>query len=197
LAESAMANKTQRSNKHTPSEISDAMIRRFLLARLDSEQQSAFEQSLFADPRLEQRVRLGECELTDDYAFGRLSIRERQLFQQKFLVSSARKHQLTVSNTLRDRFTSVTAKVNLPLKRTFTKELRSVFNLRQLSWKIAFAALLFLLLVGTSWLVIKKEPQIKEEITRRFTGKRAVTQTSPVESNHPVGSSSPQHEIIP
>src|ERR1043166_2345853 len=129
----------------TSRQFSDATIRQFLLAGLSPEHQSAFEESLFADPSLERRVRLAECELTDDYAFDRLRIPERKLFERNFLVSNARRNQLTVSNSLHDRFASVTPKGNRPLKSAFTEGLGPVFNLRQLSWKIAFAALLFLL----------------------------------------------------
>ena len=175
---------------------SDVTIRQFLLAGLSSEHQSAFEESLFTDPSLERRVRLAECELTDDYAFDRLRIPERKLFERNFLVSKARRNQLAVSDSLHDRFASVTPKGNLPLKSAFTEGLGSAFNLRQLSWKIAFAALLFLLLVGTSWLVIKKEPQIKDELTGRLKRKQAMTQTLPAESNHPANGSTSQHQTI-
>ena len=197
LAESYMASKTERSNTQTPPEISDAMIRRFLLARLDPEQQSAFEASLFSDEKLEQRVRLAEYELTDYYAFEQLNSSEQKLFERNFLVSSVRKNQLKVSRALHDRFEPAAAAHTPRLLSSFAERLTSLFNLRQPSWRIAFAALLSLLLVGTVWLAIRKEPQIEEEIIRRVSGKRVSRQTTPLESNHPTNPSAPQHETMP
>ena len=47
------------------------------------------------------------------------------------------------------------------------------------------------------WLVIKKEPQIKEQIAKRLSKKAAQIESSPSESNHPVGNATSQHENGP
>ena len=90
-------------NRH---EFSDLTIRRFLLAQLEPEMQSAFEESLFVDEKLERCVQFSEYELADDYAFGRLNASERLLFEKNFVVSTARKNQLIVSGALRERLGS-------------------------------------------------------------------------------------------
>jgi len=125
-----------------------------------------------------------------------LSFSGQKLFEKNFLVSSDRKNQLKVSRALHDRFEPAAAAHTPPLLSSFAGRLTSLFNLRQ-PWRIAFAALLSLLLVGTVWLAIKKEPQIKEEIIRRVSGKRVSPQTTPLESNHPTNPSAPQHETMP
>ena len=192
-----LLNIMERPISKTSRGFSDAMIRQFLLAGLEPKQQSAFEESLFTDGKLEQRVRLMEHELTDYYAFERLNPSEQKLFEKNFLVSGDRKNQLKVSRALRDRFGPAAAAHTPRILSSFAERLTSMFNLRQLSWRFAFAVLLFLLLVGTVWLSIKKEPQIKEEITRRLSGKRVAPQTTPFESNHPNNPSAPEHEIMP
>ena len=69
----------------------DDAIRRFLFGRLSALEQPAFEQCLFADDSLNARVRLAELELADDYAYGRLDHAERELFEEKVLVSADRR----------------------------------------------------------------------------------------------------------
>src|SRR5215510_5874204 len=88
----------------TNKQFSDEAIRRFLLGSLDSNEQSLFEQSLFTDDELEDRVRLAELELTDDYATARLSDAEQQLFRQRFLLTTDRQRELSVSQALHDNF---------------------------------------------------------------------------------------------
>ena len=47
---------------------SDGTVRRFLLAQLSPRRHSSFETTLIGSSVLEQRVRLAEVELLDDYA---------------------------------------------------------------------------------------------------------------------------------
>ena len=180
-------------NRH---EFSDLTIRRFLLAQLEPEMQSTFEESLFVDEKLERSVQFSEYQLADDYAFGRLNASERLLFEKNFVVSTARKNQLIVSGALRERLGSATLPRTSDSQILFAERLLSAFNLKRRAWKIAFVSILFLALAGTAWLVIKKEPQIKEAITKRVTGRQPAAQKTPVEMNHPTNPSTPQHENI-
>src|SRR2546426_9238041 len=102
-----MADNSEELDKRDWPEFSDDAIRRFLFGGLSAAEELTFEERLFADERLETRVRLAECELADDYAFGRLNSAERELFEQRFLVSAARQQQLNVSKALHDRFATV------------------------------------------------------------------------------------------
>ena len=181
-------------NQMNQTEFSDVTIRQFLLAQLNAETQTAFEESLFVDDKLEQRVQFSEYELADDYAFERLKHSEKQLFEKHFRVTAARNVQLIVSVDLRDRFAAAVTPCS---KISFAERVRSLFNLKQPVWRIAFVAALLFLLVGAIWLVIKKEPQIKEQIAKRLSKKPAQIKSSPSESNHPVGNATPQHENGP
>ena len=132
---------------------SDGTIRRFLLAQLSREEQSAFETALFTNAQLEHRVRLAEIALTDDHAAERLRASERAAFQQKFLVAAARQKKLEVSaalqRSLANNLVSQQAR-SLPMP---------VFLWPRLAWRIAFAIVVLMVLFASA-LVIRREPQI-------------------------------------
>src|SRR5262245_37104014 len=86
------------------SKVPDDVIRRFLLGQLGGAEQRAFEEWLMIDAGLEERVRLAETELSDDYVLERLTRAERLLFEQRFMLSAGRLRKLRVSEVLRDRF---------------------------------------------------------------------------------------------
>src|SRR5215813_6803852 len=173
------------NNKLRP--ISDQAIRSFLLGQLDTQAQEDFELNLFTDPKLEARVRLAECEMSDDYAFGRLSQSERAAFREKFLLTSERRQKLQVSDALNDRFATASS-TRVPSG----QRLRTLFDLKQRGWKYAFAALILVLIFATV-LLVTKEPKIARFIPRRFQPRPAATAT-PNESHHAIAPSSPGHE---
>jgi hypothetical protein len=159
----------------------DETVRRFLLGRLSAAEQARFEERLFTDEGLETRVRLGECELADDYAFARLSAADRELFEKHFLVSEDRNRTLLVSGALRDRFPARQAQ-----PQTMRERLRSRLTFSRPALRFAFGALILILLVGTAWLVVK-EPQI---VTNLIPRRRPVTATpsAPRQTDHPPNS---------
>src|SRR5437868_4553020 len=99
-------------------------IRRFLLGHLSELEQPLFERELFTDAGLGARVRLAEIDLADDYAFERLSVADRILFEERFLVTSKRRRELNVSLGLRDRFSRARATAARSEKSTVGKRWR-------------------------------------------------------------------------
>lgn len=166
--------------------------RRFLLGQLNPAEQTGFEERLLKDDRLEQRVRLAECDLTDEYALRRLSAVERRLFEERFLVTADRKRTLNVSRALRDRFAADSSEETThPVRR-----LKSLFNLRQPAWRYAFGAVVLVILLATVWLVTK-ESRIRKELD---AGKQPAKSASPAPSSqaqHPQGSPTPVHQETP
>ena len=179
-------------DKKTSTEFSDDAIRRFLLGRLSSPDQLAFERQLFASPRLDARVRLAELDLVDDYACRRISAAERDLFEEKFLVSAARRRQVEVSTALRDRFVSASV---VKTKSTLIERLRTLLHFRR-SWRLAFGLAMLLILLGAAWLVIR-EPRIVERITNKINPRRSSPRSVPQEVHHPANTSSPEHQTTP
>src|SRR4051794_29745717 len=88
----------------TSQTFSDEAVRRFLLGSLGPTEQSRFEHSLFVDEALDQRVRLAELELADDYSANRLSRADRDRFRQRFLLTADREKKLEVSSALHGNF---------------------------------------------------------------------------------------------
>ena len=172
-------------------EVSDEAIRRFLLGSLSASEQPAFEQRLFAEDGLDNRVRLAELDLADDYAFDRLSDSERALFEQKFLVSGDRRRQVEVSSILRERFATTPVS-----QTTFVQKLWALTAFTRPVWRYAFAVMILLMLAGTAVLVIK-EPRLVERITRKIVPRRSAPRSATREAGHPTNSFSPEHQTEP
>ncbi len=188
-----MATNSEKSRDDKSSEFSDEAIRRFLLGRLSLSEQPAFERQLFSDSRLDARVRLAELDLADDYTYGRLDRDERQFVEETFLVTSDRRRRLEVSMVLRDRFASASV---TKTRTAFIAQVGSLLRLNRPAWRYTFALLIFMLLVGTAWVVVKKEGRIKEEI-KRMAQRRSSAPVMPVESSHPTNNSLPEHQTSP
>ncbi len=145
-------------NQQTTADFSDGTIRRFLLAQLSRGEQSAFERALLMNPQLEQRARLAEIALIDDCVLNRLKANERDVFQKEFLVTTARRRKLEVSNALRQ--TLAVENVSRPAR---SLSVQSVFVWPTLAWRIAFAIAVLTVLFASA-LVIRREPQIVKRI---------------------------------
>jgi hypothetical protein len=199
-----MADNTEQFDKENVPAFSDEAIRRFLFGSLSAAEQTAFEERLFTDGTFETQVRRAECELTDDYAFERLSPAERELFEQRFLVSTGRQQKLSLSKALRDHFaTEVTQTVSsrTPPVRTVTssrdmtigERLQRLLGPKQPSWRLAFGLVILSLLAGTIWMVVRR-PALRQQlitqgqklIPKRRPARQTVPLTNQEESHHPV-----------
>ena len=186
-------------DKNNSQEFSDDVIRRFLFGRLDSAEQTSFEERLFADDGLDARVRLAEFDLADEYALERLSAADREAFEEKFLLSAERKRKLTVSTALRDRFASASTVVTTAPKASISERLQLLFGLNQRAWRLAFGVAILVVLVGTVWLLVK-EPRIKEGIRVGIFNRRAPAPapSEPRPAAHSNNTSSPpEHHLTP
>ena len=177
-------------NKQPSPAFSDDLIRRFLLGRLSSTEQTSLEESLFIDEELEPRVRLAEFELTDDYVFARLNAADRERFDRKFLISADRKQTLNVSRALRDRFgpASLTG-----WRAAIGGKVGLFFHLNRSVWRYAFAVLILTLLMATVWLVTK-EPQIALRVFPKRAPMNAKAPVKSPEAQHSSSSPSMAHQ---
>lgn len=175
-------------NQQTAANISEATIRRFLLAQLSRGEQSAFERALLMNPQLEQRARLAEIALIDDYVLSRLKANDRELFRKEFLVTTARRRKLEVSNALRQTFT--VENVSQPARSASAQRL---FVWPTFAWRIAFAIVVLMVLFASA-LVIRKEPQIVKRIIPMRLRPAAIVTPTPAAAHHPTNSAvSPDH----
>jgi hypothetical protein len=175
-------------------ELPEETIRRFLLGSLSAAERPDFEQQLLLDDELAARVRKAEFELADDYAYERLTEPQQYLFRENFLAGANRDRKVAVSISLRDQFASAPASGRRPATAAYLQKLRAVFRFRQPSWRLAFAIAIFLLLVGTVWVAVKKERRIQEEHAEQIH-RRSPNPSSSVEANHPGGiTTTPEHQ---
>jgi len=191
-----MAGNSEQFSRESSSEFTDDAIRRFLLGQFSAAELSKFEKRLFEDDGLETRVRLAEYELADDYAFNRLALPEKTLFEQKFLLSTDRERKLRVSKALRDRFASVTAAVPFGEKTRITERVRDLFAFTQPARRFAFGVVILLLLIGTLWMALRGSGIMRKFIARRppaatptpVASPRAAHHASPILSHHETSS---------
>ena len=160
-----MDEQREQLGKHGSASVSDETIRLFLLGRLNEDERSSFDERLFVDDELEERVRLAECEIVDDYAAERLSAEERELFTEKFMRTAERKQKLAVSQALRTYSLSQTAyKKNAaeiestPPRGKFLSLFG--FNRPALAFAVSFGALV--LLVGLVWFITRSARERNE-----------------------------------
>ena len=182
------------------SEYTEETIRRFLLGDLREAERPPFEERLLTDHSLAGRVRRAEIELADDYAYERLSSADRELFEETFLLSSDREKKVSVSRSLRDHFApvSVSSATRSAGITAYVRRLQSALRSAQPVWRFAFAAAIFILVVGTAWIVVKEKTLIKEEIRKGIEAVRFPRRSNARHNAaHPPGTSSPEHESAP
>jgi hypothetical protein len=154
-------------------QFSDAAIRRFLLGQLRGTNRLSFERALFCDSSLEQRTRLEEVALADDYATRRLRRKDFAAFSERFALGAARRSQIEVSTVLRECFApSVDA---APAKTLLTFE--------HPVWKLAFATMILIMLFATIW-VATKEPHIVTRFLPHRSRPSAATTPMPEVAHH-------------
>jgi hypothetical protein len=170
-------------------QFSDDAIRSFLLGQLETSEQTAFEESLFTDGELEARVRLAELELSDDYASARLNVNERELFRQRFLLTSDRNQIVDVSRALHHRFAPQS---RADSRAALSQRLRTFFDLKQPAWKYAFAAIILILVFATV-LLVTKQPKIVEHLVPERIRRRPRVTPTPQTMHHSEAPPAPAH----
>ena len=169
---------------------SDEMIRRFLLGALSETERAGFEQSLFTDDELSERVRLAELELSDEFVAGRLSPAERDLFGAGFLLTDDRQRQLKVSGALQERLSFPSP---VQTHESIVARVISVFDPSRHAWKYVFAALILMLLLGVVLLVKKEHRQITQRHEPTPVAPKPTASPVPRPAHHSENSSEPTH----
>jgi hypothetical protein len=175
---------------------SDETIRRFLLGGLNASEQASFEQSLFVDDELLERVRLAELELSDDYATDRLSKSERETFGARFLLTADRRRQVDVSRTLQWKFSG---RRSATADKSIWARLTNAFDLRAHPWRYALAGLILMLLLGSALLLTRERSRIarRSPFTPSPAAPKPTGAATPVNLHHSPNSPAPAHTEQP
>lgn len=166
------------------------VIRGFLLGRLSSAEQAKFEERLLIDDDLDERMRLAEFELADDFILERMTGIDRQRFAKTFMLTRERRRALIVSTALRDRF-SVLPEAGTRFWKLLTRPWGHSFNFNHAAWRFAFGALVLFVLLASAWLVTKRPP-IVWRVLPKLPSRRPAAPATPQPAHHP-HSAAPVH----
>jgi hypothetical protein len=100
-------------------EMDEQMMTEYLLGELPTVQREEFENALFSDPGLFDKLMLAEDRLIDDYLCRQLSQTQQIRFEQYFLVSERRRAKLAMGQT----FLTMLSEFNDPSERSAGKSL--------------------------------------------------------------------------
>lgn len=178
-------------NQTNPSDFSADVIRAFLLGRLNSPEQAKFEEQLLLDDDLDERMRLAEFELADDFASERMTGIDRKRFVKTFMLTRERRRALIVSTALRERF-STSPEANSRSWNLSSARWRRFLNFNQAAWRIAFGVLVLFVLLASAWLVTR-QPQIVKRVLPRRPSFRPAAPSTPQPAHHPANSEAPVH----
>src|ERR1043165_2169637 len=129
----------------------EKVIARYLLGDLPEEQQVAIEDRAFADKDYLALVTAVENDLIDEYVRQELSPTERQQFERQFLASAERRKRVEFAKVLA-RVPERTV-VSETAKWSWRDSLYALISGLNPAAKIAFAAVMLLLIVGGAWLL--------------------------------------------
>jgi hypothetical protein len=135
---------------------------RYLLGDLPETEQTAVEQEYFVDPEKFEDVWAAENDLVDRYVRGRLSRRERNLFERNYLQSPKHRERVAVSRKLleaADRQVYESGRVIVPAPSGLMEALKALITPRFLAPATAFLLLLSIL----SWMMIERS-RLNEEL---------------------------------
>lgn len=167
-------------NAPAPQPLPDFAIRQFLLGQLSANKRAQFERALFLDSALEQRTRLEEMALADDYALRRLRGKDLNAFIEKFPFSTARRNQIEVSIALSECFDPAPENHHAEAWLTFKRPM----------WKLAFATVVLIMLFATIWLATK-EPRIVRRLLPHRSSPAAAATPTPEVAHHAERTSEP------
>jgi hypothetical protein len=204
----ANSNGNDASGERGAASFSDEAIRRFLLCLMNADERTRFEESLFTDSAMDARVRQAECELTDDYAFNRLSAEERALFAKNFIVTAERKQKLAVSQALRRHLAPQAAAKKNTAAIENTPAIENTLNWRERLLglfdftrpALAFAASLSVIVFvgGLIWFIARNVREHNEPlIVRQLPSPQPAPQTSPQVVASPTPNSTPTPSTNP
>lgn len=162
-------------------QFSDDAVRQFLLGQLREETRATFEFALFFNRSLEQRTRLAELALADEYAQGTLRAKELNAFVKNFPVSAARVRQIEVSMALRERYAATSPSVSGQTIASFAHPV----------WKWAFATMILIMLFATIWLATK-QPRLVQRFVPHRNRPTAVAMPTPQVAHHAERASEPR-----
>lgn len=130
-------------------------IRAYLLGLVEQNELPAVEEHLLTDNDFYEELLISEDELIDDYLADKLSPSDRIQFEEHFLITPERAQKVRFGRALK-MYTADNGKVSVTARRWWSPAI--LFSSANASPSLALGAAVLVLVLGVSWLAVKKFP---------------------------------------
>ena len=158
---------------------------RYLLGEVSVEEQLWLEEQFFADEDLFEQLSALEHQLRYDYARGRLTPRQRELFEKRFITSSEERRGVERAGAILDALAGVRAENTVVARESgrqgFRQAVAAFFSSQRAGLRLALATASLLLVAMMGWLIYQTahlRSQLEElQAERRVEEERLRDQT--------------------
>ena len=155
--------------------VSDALLRQFLLGKLDEEETQRIERLLFTDSAMRERVLIAEQELAEEYLEDSLSPADRNSFLLYYAQTPGQQRKLRIAKSIKDwaieeaaRSESEVTNAALVKPSTSWSRLRDRIRLRPLFIVpiavLAIVVIVFLAVLFTRWMEQRRFAALEQQI---------------------------------
>lgn len=127
----------------------------YALGEMTETERDEFEERLFTDENLSLSLDAAENDLIDEYLKNELAPKEKQLFEQRFLISERRREKLLAAEILQRQYFADSSQLVESPKLSIWQGFKNIFAVPRLMWAGSLAMLL-LVLLGGIWLLSRR-----------------------------------------
>lgn len=144
--------------------LTEALLRQFLLGKVDEHERERVENLFLTDPQVHERVLAAEQDLIEDYLDGSLDAADKELFLERYGQTSAQQRQLQINREIKNWARRESASTNtVSEKISVWTRLRERLRLKPaLLIPIVVTAMIVVVIVA-SWLSSRRKQQTIEQ----------------------------------
>jgi hypothetical protein len=147
----------------------DAVLREFLLGKVDDEESARIESLFLTDSEAREKVLVIEQELIEDYLEDSLTAEDRQKFLLRYGQTAAQLQQLRITKAIKDWAVRENASQTVPAGLSTWERLRTIFLRPVFVIPIAVTAIIVIVIAGV-WLNHRmKRAAIEQELAQLNT----------------------------
>jgi hypothetical protein len=150
--------------------LTDAMLREFLLGKVDDEEGARIESLFLTDSEAREKVLVVEQELIEDYLEDSLAAEDREKFLLRYGQTAEQLQQLRITKAIKDWALRENASHTVPIELSTWQRLRARVRLRPVFVIPIAVTALIAIVVGGVWLNGRmKRAAIEQELTQLNT----------------------------
>jgi anti-sigma factor RsiW len=147
-----------------PPVLDDNVLTGYLLGELSEAEQTRVEEQLFFDNESYERLQALKAEMTDQYVRETLAPKRREVFARRFLTTEAGREDAlfarALDGVLRAENTTRAPAASEQSRVSWWQSLLAFFSPSS-GWKMAMAASLTILFIGSAWLLVERQRLIE------------------------------------